>query len=41
MPTKEFTVMVIKILAGLEKRVDELHENVNKETENIKRTSQS
>lgn len=37
-PNKELKVMVIKILTGLEKRVDELSENLK--IENIK-TSQS
>lgn len=35
MHDKEFKVIVIKILAGLEKRVDDLSENFNKEMENI------
>ena len=32
--------MVIKILTGLEKRVEDLSETLNKEKENIKRTNQ-
>lgn len=32
--------MVIKMLARLERRVDELNENLNKKLENIKRTKQ-
>ena len=39
LPDKEFKVMVIKALMALERRVDELSENFNKEIENIKRTS--
>ena len=36
MPNREFKVMVIKILTGLEKRVEGLSEALNKEVENIK-----
>ena len=34
---REFKVMVIKILTGLEKRVEGLGEAFNKQTENIKK----
>ena len=34
---KEFKVMVIKILTGVEKRVYEFSETFNKKNENIKR----
>lgn len=34
---KELKVMVINILTRLERRVDELSENFNKEIENIKK----
>ena len=37
MPDKEFKLMVIKILTELEKRVEDLREALNKETENIKK----
>ena len=37
MPDQEFKVMIIKILTGLEKRVEDLSETFNKETENIKK----
>jgi len=37
MPKGEFKVMVIKILTGLEKAVDELSENFNKDMESIKK----
>ena len=37
MPDREFKVMVIKILTGLEKRVAYLSETLNNETENIKK----
>ena len=37
MPNREFKVMVIKILTGLEKRVAYLSETLNNETENIKK----
>lgn len=37
MPDKELKVMVINILTGLEKRVQDLHEILNKDTENIKK----
>ena len=37
---REFKVVVIKILTGLEKRVEDLSETLNKEIENIK-TNQS
>ena len=33
---REFKVMVIKILSGFEKRVEDLSEPLNKERENIK-----
>lgn len=35
---KVLQAMVLKILPGLERRVDELCENVNKEIGNVKRT---
>lgn len=38
---KEFKVMLIKMLTGIERRLEELTENVDKEIENFKRTSQS
>ena len=34
MPDKEYNVMIIKMLRGLERRVEELRENFNKEIEN-------
>ena len=34
---REFKVMVIKILNGLKKRVEDLNETLNKKTENIKK----
>ena len=37
MPDREFKVMVLKILPGLEKRVEGLRETLNKETGNIKK----
>ena len=37
LPDKEFKVMVIKMLTELGKRMDELGENVNKETEKCKK----
>ena len=37
MPDRGFKVTVIKILTGLEKRVEDISETLNKETENIKR----
>ena len=37
MPDREFQVMVIKKLSGLEKRVGNLSETLNKELENIKK----
>ena len=37
MPHREFKVMVIKILARLEKRVEDLSETFNKERTNIKK----
>lgn len=33
---EEFKVMVIKMLTGLESRIDKLSENFNKQMENIK-----
>lgn len=36
LPDKEFKVMGTKMLIGQERRVDELSENFNKLTENIK-----
>ena len=36
LPDKEFKIMLIKILIELGIRMDELSENFNKETENIK-----
>ena len=35
MPDKGFKVTVIKMITGLEKRVEELSENFKKEIENI------
>lgn len=40
LPNKEFKVVVVKTLTGLQRRVDELIENLNKETENIKKNSE-
>ena len=37
MPVREFKVMVIKILTGLEKGMEDLRETPNKETDNIKK----
>ena len=37
LPNREFKVMVIKILTGLEKRVEEVSETINKERENSKK----
>ena len=37
MSDKKFKVIIVKILTALEKRVDELSENFNKETENLKK----
>ena len=37
MPDKEYNVMIIKMLRGLERRVEELRENFNKEIENTKK----
>ena len=39
-PNREFKVMAIKILNGLEKTVKDFSETLNKETENINRTNQ-
>ena len=36
MPDKKFQVMILKILTGLEKRVEELNESFDKEIENVK-----
>ena len=36
-PDREFKVMVIKILNGLEKRVQDICENLNKNIETIKK----
>ena len=36
MPYRKFKVMVIKILTGLEKMVENLSETLNKKTEHIK-----
>ena len=41
MPIGEYKVMVIKIFTGLKKRVKDLSETLNKETENIKKKNQS
>ena len=38
MPDREFKVMIIMILTGLEKRVEDISEALNKGTENIKRS---
>lgn len=35
MPNKKFKGMIIKILTRLDRRVDELTYNINKDTENI------
>lgn len=35
MPNKKFKEMIIKILTRLDRRVDELTYNINKDTENI------
>ena len=35
MPDREFKVMVIKILTGLENTLEDLSENINREIENI------
>ena len=40
MPDKDFKVMVINILNGLEKRVENLKEIFNKEKGNIKKNNQ-
>ena len=40
MSSREFSVVVIKIFIGLEKRVEDLNETLNKEKGNIKRTNQ-
>ena len=37
MPDREFKVMVIKILTGLEIRVEDFSETLTKEIENMKR----
>jgi len=37
LPDLEFKTTVIKILTGLEKRVDNLGETLNREVENIKK----
>ena len=37
MPDREFKVMIINILTGLEKRVEDLRETLKKERENIKK----
>ena len=37
MLARDFKVAVIKILTGLEKRMEDLSETLNKETENIKK----
>ena len=37
MPNKEFKVIVIKRIPGLEKRVEDLSETLNKEIENVKK----
>ena len=37
MPDREFKVMVVKILTGLEKRVEDVSEILNKEKANIKK----
>ena len=37
LPDKEFKVMVIKMLTKLRRRMNEHSENVNKETENIRK----
>lgn len=35
LPYNEFKIMVIKMFTGLDRKVDELTENFNKDTENI------
>ena len=37
MPNGEFKAMVIKVLTGLEKRVEDFNDTPNKETVNIKK----
>ena len=37
MPDRKFEATIIKILSGLEKRVEDLNETFNTETENIKK----
>lgn len=37
MLSKEFKVTVIKVLIGLEKRMEYLNETINKKTENIQK----
>lgn len=37
LPDKEFKLMVIKTLTREERRMDGLSENINKETENLKK----
>ena len=37
MPDREFKVMVTKILTGFEKRLEDVSETLNNETENIKK----
>lgn len=37
LPDKEFKVMVIKVLTGLERGVDKLREGFNQEVENTKK----
>jgi len=34
MPDREFKVVIIKILTGLEKRLEDIRETLNKELEN-------
>ena len=37
---KKYKVMITKVLQGLERKVDVLRDNVNKETENMKKKYQ-
>ena len=41
LPDKEFKALVLRMLTELGKRIDKHSENLNKELENKKRTSQS
>ena len=39
-PDREFKIMVIKTLSGLEKRMEDFNKSLRKKTETQKRTSQ-